>query len=205
MERILGMLSICLFPLTLFFFVDDVDSSSRALITPLLFVTLPIVLKMMMFFNKSTNRLGVKLARILPERMEKFTVSLLDTAFAYRDSPSNLSGAFILSVFFQASGLFASFMIMNSLIDISFVHCLFVIPYLWIVSMIPISLGGLGVREGSLIALLVQLGYPEDLALSVSILMLIHLIIQGFVGWIVYMQKGLQMSALTNLNTNSGR
>jgi len=52
--------------------------------------------------------------------------------------------------------------------------------------MLPISLGGIGVREGSLVFLMVSLGAQNEKAAMCSLLLLAMLLAVGIIGGIVY-------------------
>lgn len=53
-------------------------------------------------------------------------------------------------------------------LDISFVHYLVAVPIVWLATMLPVSINGVGVREGAFVALFATgtTGRPEALALS---------------------------------------
>jgi len=63
---------------------------------------------------------------------------------------------------------------------------IFIVPVVSIISMLPISLGGIGVREGSLVFLMVSLGAQNEKAAMCSLLLLAMLLAVGIIGGIVY-------------------
>ncbi|MCL6087655.1 MAG: hypothetical protein M1475_04520, partial [Actinobacteria bacterium] len=53
-------------------------------------------------------------------------------------------------------------------------------------SMIPISIGGIGVREGTFVVLVGALGGEKNIATIMSIAILIMILIPGITGGIIY-------------------
>ena len=85
--------------------------------------------------------------------------------------PASLSVGFVGAVVVQA--LFVGFyvMIANSLrLRIPLAHLAIVVPLSLIVQMLPISLGGLGVREATFAAYFTQLGLPHESGIALSFL-----------------------------------
>lgn len=65
------------------------------------------------------------------------------------------------------------------------------VPITSIVTMLPISFAGLGVREGAYVLLFTQAGMPRQTALSLSLLVyMISIFTPGLIGGIIYMLKG---------------
>lgn len=70
--------------------------------------------------------------------------------------------------------------------EISILSFIFIVQLIAILSMIPISVGGIGVREGTFVVLVGALGGPKDIAAVVSLVVLAILLIPGIVGGIIY-------------------
>lgn len=66
--------------------------------------------------------------------------------------------------------------------NIHILDVLFILMLVGIISSVPVSIGGLGIREGSLSALLYLLGVPHDIAITISLINLILLIIKSIIG-----------------------
>ena len=54
--------------------------------------------------------------------------------------------------------------------NVSFVQCLILVPFPLLLSLIPISLGGWGVREGAMIVAFGWIGVPSEQSLAVSVI-----------------------------------
>lgn len=69
---------------------------------------------------------------------------------------------------------------------LSLLSYIFIVQLCGIISMIPVSIGGIGVREGAFVVLAGALGGEKNIATIVSIAILIMILIPGVVGGIVY-------------------
>jgi uncharacterized membrane protein YbhN (UPF0104 family) len=72
-------------------------------------------------------------------------------------------------------------------LDVPFVFYFILIPPIAVATMIPVSLNGLGVREGAFVFFLAQVGVPEAQALSLALLWLGVLIASSLIGGLVWL------------------
>ena len=88
--------------------------------------------------------------------------------------------------------LFLSFGVQVPLIDL-----LVIITIISVLTMIPVSLNGIGVREGGYVFFFTKLGVPEEISLSVSLLFLILVTISSLAGGVFWlMERGRKVEAL---------
>ncbi len=94
----------------------------------------------------------------------------------------------VFSALFQATHILASFIIAKAL-NISVPLILFfpIMPIVYILTLLPVSLGGLGVREGILVYLLGNVGVSPSDAVALSLLIYFNRVIIGAVGGITHM------------------
>lgn len=74
-------------------------------------------------------------------------------------------------------------------VDLKLSQLLFVVPLVYVATVLPISLGGLGVREGVLAGLLTIYGAELQEGVMISLMMLMVLIIVGLVGMFQMFRK----------------
>ncbi len=72
-------------------------------------------------------------------------------------------------------------------LDVPVVFYFILIPLIAVATMIPVSLNGLGVREGAFVFFLAQVGVPEEQALSLALLWLVVLIASSLIGGLVWL------------------
>ncbi len=107
-----------------------------------------------------------------------------------------------LAPFVQALSLSLAFnillMIMNYLaalsfgVEITFWYFLLFIPIISFLLVLPISLSGLGVREGAYIYLFSQAGVPPSLALAISLSIYAVTVATGLIGALIYAVEGYE-------------
>lgn len=107
---------------------------------------------------------------------------------SYR-SAKVLMKSFLLSLVVQALGIISAFVIARGLsLDISLLtFCLF-LPLIILISMIPLSISGIGVREGAFVYLLGSLGYPTGQLITLSLLWFISIVAASAYGLFSYLR-----------------
>jgi len=90
---------------------------------------------------------------------------------------------------FQFSTILCGFFIFKSVgIDIPFYYHLALLPLIQIISIIPVSLSGLGLREGSFVYFYAMLGVDKSIAFWVSLLYYaVLMLVPAFIGMLIYL------------------
>jgi uncharacterized protein (TIRG00374 family) len=101
-----------------------------------------------------------------------------------REFPAGLAARTLLfSTAFQASEIFIYFYFGHVMqIDVPFFFYLFVIPLVYLATVLPISLGGIGVREGVLVWFLSIAGIPASDAVLLAFLVYLNRVLVGVIG-----------------------
>lgn len=91
--------------------------------------------------------------------------------------------SFLLSLLSHFLIILSSFIISRSIqIDLGFLYFLLFIPIIIFVTLLPISIGGLGVRESGYVLLFSQVGLDANFAISLSFLVFFSNILRGLLG-----------------------
>ncbi len=162
------------------------------------FIINPSILKMDRFFDRFRilRKLKGKLSDVYKtlQSFKKYKMALVKIlVFSFL-----LQFAVILNYYLAAKALG---------IELGLTSFLFPVPVVTIVAMLPISIGGIGLRENSLVFIMVALGAPNDKAALVSLLTFMMLIIVGIIGGITYnIRPYLKAGTIKNgrLEENSG-
>ncbi len=98
-------------------------------------------------------------------------VKLSKAVFLYCSRPVWMVGFLAMTLFCQTLFIFGLWLVGRELgITVGFVYYLVFVPISWVIGMLPISIGGVGVVEGVLVLLFVQLaGVGRDNAFAVAI------------------------------------
>jgi len=140
---------------------------------------------MILLFNTATDRLLANFAsRYSSGRLTKVVSFIRDVIEFYR-SPFLVLKTLAVSLVFQVVGVVAAYLIATSLGDTtSFVYFLILLPVIWVIGMLPISINGLGLREGSFVLFFGAVGMPKETAMAISLLWFAQNIGLGIIGGI---------------------
>ncbi len=137
-----------------------------------------------------------------PEKVNDKLRNIFSELQSFKKETVLLIKATILSVCFQLMMILSYYFLAASIdLSIPFRYFLLFMPLIWILSLLPISLNGLGVREGSFVYLFSSLGYPSELVSLVSVLGLFILIVQGLMGGIIFLFEKGEKNVLGKIGT----
>jgi len=86
-------------------------------------------------------------------------------------------------------------------LEISIMHVLIFVPIIVFVAQLPISLGGLGVREVSFVTLLGSIGVQAEYAVALSLLIYFIAVVSNLPGAYFYTREGLSKRSDPNLSS----
>jgi len=192
MERIIGSVSsFTLLVISYFLGLFDYLERSAAL-GLLISIVVIIIFFVILFFPGlfGLDRLIRKFrifAKIRP-RLKEFHEILI----GFRHKKKHVFISYIFAMTIQGFFLLSYYLISVSLnMKIAFYIFIFIIPFVSIVSSIPISIGGIGIRENALVFVLAVFGAVQSGAMLFSLILLAIILIIGFTGGIVYLVKNL--------------
>lgn len=100
--------------------------------------------------------------------------------------------AFCLSALFQSTDILGTFLLSKSIgINVSVIVLYGIVPVVYLITVLPISLGGIGVREGAFVVILSQFGVMTSDAVTLSFLVYLNRLLIGGVGWGVHSFESL--------------
>ena len=174
------------------------------------FVKDPLIKKVVLFFflgclcflfvslNRQAEKIISKLLKKfkffnLGEKLHKVFLVVHD----YRNKMPIIYKTFLVSIVAQVVYVFIVLILFNAIhTDVGFKNVLLIMPIVSVISMLP-SIGGLGLREGSIVALFGSIT-GNDKAFSVGILLFALLLFVSIIGGIMYFRspllKGLDLT-----------
>jgi len=97
--------------------------------------------------------------------------------------PGLLAVVFTLSLILQTVSISVSWLVAQALgIQLSFIACLALVPLVWLVTLLPISIGGIGLREASFAYFLGTAGVSTEESLLISLGTFASLVFNGSIG-----------------------
>jgi len=165
----------------------NLSNQLLAIIIIILFILTVIIILMMLFSDLfKLNRLFKKI-RFLHKWEDKFR-QMYDALREFRKFKmilfANIILSFILQLVFTLIYYFAA--LGFGIKELSLIVFIFIIQISIILTMLPISIGGTGIREGIFVVLIGAFSGPKDIAAIVSLVVLVMLLIPGISGGIIY-------------------
>jgi len=126
------------------------------------------------------------------------------TLRGFKKSKFKLSLALILSFAMQFMIILEYYLAARALdIDLGLVAFIFISPVVAIITMLPISIGGMGLRENSLVFILVAMGVMNERAAVFSLLILVMFLALGLLGGLASIIRPFFSKPEENNNQNS--
>jgi glycosyltransferase 2 family protein len=127
--------------------------------------------------------------------LKRFSGSVLgfsNVLDSYKRKGKTIAISFVYSILGNVCTFISFYFISLALrINITFLSYLFIVPTTWTISNIPITLGGMGVRESTLVLLLKEFDVSSGQALTFSLIVLVINILIAVVGGIIYIIRNV--------------
>jgi glycosyltransferase 2 family protein len=194
-DRVVGMIALCLLvtliiSLRLPFFLSHPET--RAASVAILVLCGGILCVCVLLFSRNLFTLLPWLARWEQRPRIGRAVGVLRRAynafFVCRERPAFLGSMILLSTGIQSLAILSSLCVGHALdLRVAWTEYFSFCPIIGLISAIPVTPGGLGLREGSAVHLLAVLGVGPDKAFLVAFLPYLSLLIWGLAGGLVFM------------------
>jgi len=197
-ERYLGILAMMALALLSLFiaFVTGINTISRDVMLVIFIVFACGLTAGFLVLNERMERLFEQLFSRLSPRLAR-PLSVLTHAMSYGRASAILLAGFLVSVGFQFLSIVSTYIIALSIHEtLPFIHYLILLPIVWILMMIPVSISGLGIREGAFLYLFSAAGMSRENAMALSLLWLAQIIILGIIGGVVFLFERMEMKEI---------
>jgi len=117
--------------------------------------------------------------------------ALYKTLMAYKGHKDILVKILLLSFMVQVGVIVGYYILAINLgIEVRLAYFFFFIPIATVITMLPISLGGLGIREGAFVYLFTMVGASKGQALSLSLIWYAVMVIVSMIGGVAFIKMG---------------
>ena len=146
--------------------------------------------------NSQTKKLIEKIldilrAKAIKDKLHRFYHAVMDAA-VYRKVMFRIV---MLSLFTQIIGIIIFYTAGLSLnISVPIIYYFLYIPVIQVIVLLPISIAGIGVREGAFVYFFTQLGVSRTQAFSLSLVVFSLSLCLAFIGGIIYWCSGILIS-----------
>lgn len=126
------------------------------------------------------------LRRLVPSRfgwLVQPVLRFLEHIASFNRAPGLMVVSLLYSLAFQFVGIVSTWLLGVALgTSQGFAYYLILLPVIWLLSLLPVSLNGLGVREGAFVLLFGSVGMGREQALAISLLWFSETVLLGLVG-----------------------
>jgi uncharacterized protein (TIRG00374 family) len=134
-----------------------------------------------------SGKLG-SLGDIFSRKGGKFFRTVRETAGYFREQPAYLAWTVLLTLLFYAITWFNVFVAFRTFhIEVGMFQIVALLPIIMLVSMLPISIGGIGLAEGAYVFYFSLVGVPVESAFVMSIFLRFKLMVVACVGLLFYL------------------
>lgn len=127
---------------------------------------------------------GLRLVRRIQDAYEH--------VMAYRNQPRVLASVLGISFANQIVAILVFYVIaLGFSAETAIAYFFLFVPLAWFLTMLPISIGGIGVLEASLVFLFSKVGMPLEISVSVALVLRGLTLLGTLPGWVIYAMEGV--------------
>jgi len=143
---------------------------------------------LLILFNKRVFHLMLRIfgrLEMIKKPLIRFHEAII--LFRLKSRIKTISYALILALLIQIGAVFLLYFIAKSLrIDIAMIYFFIFVPIISAIAMLPITVGGLGLRDSSAVFFFTRIGLSASAAFTLSLMTFFFIMLAGIVGGIVY-------------------
>jgi len=193
MDRLIGFLATGLMALFALAISFNLPLDKKLRLAILLFAGLVILLLFLVFHKGLSHKVAGFLSSLHLQNIADKIVSVADAISIYRTYPNFIKKALVISLGMQIGNISAGYLLALGLgIKISFLYFVVFTPLIMAVMAIPISLNGLGLREGAYVGFFSLAGVPNEGALAISIAYYAVILFLSLIGGGLLLRSGLK-------------
>jgi hypothetical protein len=193
LDRLLGLLTIS--SMAVFgLLIGSQFASEKGIVFTVVGTLVILVVSWVVAFNPRSEKFIFGLINRLPV-VKRFSESLhrvYDALYQLYRQPGLMLRAGAVSIINSLCTILCTILAARSLgVEISPIYFFIFMPIIWIIMTIPLSLSGLGVREGAFVFFFSQVGVAPSDAIAISLLYYSYNIIVGVVGGLLLLSSSL--------------
>jgi len=160
----------------------------RSVLLPVLIILLILTIILLVLFNDRVYGLVNKLlSSPNAGRIRNSLRNLHNQMYEFKHKKAVIIKNLILSVLVQADTPLTFYLIALSMgLKINLLYFFIFLPIIGAITMLPISIGGLGLRDVSTIYFFARAGVSRDLSFAMSLLNFLFILIYGAIGGLIY-------------------
>ncbi len=158
------------------------------ILLPVAIITLLLILVLLVFFDKASyKRINKMLDSPTAGRLRELITNLHHEIHIFRDKIPTLTVNIIISVIIQMVTPVTFYLISLSLgLKIDILYFFIFLPIIGAITLLPISIGGLGLRDATVVYFFAKVGVARDPAFAMSLLNFSFIVLYGAIGGLIY-------------------
>ncbi|MFA5095798.1 MAG: lysylphosphatidylglycerol synthase transmembrane domain-containing protein [Candidatus Omnitrophota bacterium] len=187
LDRLSGYIGLVILALLAMFLGWKILEDKSVLISLGVIIGLLAVVLLLLFNKFLFTKINAFLKNPNSGRIRDALSALHEEIHLFRDKPRVIIKNVLLSIIIQAVPPLTTYIIALSLgIKIGLAYFFIFIPIIGAITLLPISIGGLGLRDASVIFFFAKAGVGQNLAFAMSLLSFSFILIYGAAGGLVY-------------------
>lgn len=188
LDRLCGYMALAIFVLLATGLGWQLVSDNSLVIISVLVITSVLAAILLIIFNRFIySKIGALLRFVRASKIRESIRNLHNEVHIFRDRKGVLINSLLLSLLVQLISPIVFFLIALSLgIRVNIIYFFIFVPIIGAVSMLPISLGGLGVREGATVFFFMEAGITQGLAVGISLINFAFILLYAAIGGFIY-------------------
>lgn len=188
LDRISGYIGLVVLTLVALSFGWGLIQDQSVLIAISIISGLLVVILFVIFSNCIFSKVNKFLLSLSAGRIKEVLKDLHEEIYYFRDNKRVIIYIILISIVVQAISPVAFYVISLSMgLNVNILYFFVFLPIIGAITLLPISIGGLGVRDMSIVFIFANVGVPKDIALAMSLLHFFFIVVFAGVGGIIYL------------------
>ncbi len=189
MDRLVGLYSIGMMAVVAL--LITLENLPVPILAPIVgFAVVNLAVCLALFSRRASNVLRGLARRFPKRRVSDALVGLVDALHGLRRRPGLLVWVFGLSLVVQVLRIFVHYQVALAMgISLPLRTFFVIIPILAVLVALPISFGGIGIRESAAVTLFGQVGLPATEAVAMQVAAFVLAIVVNLPGWFIFVAR----------------
>lgn len=161
---------------------------NTAVLAWMLVMTLLLIVMLLVIFNKTLySYINNLLHSPNAGRVRRGIRNLHREMHYFREHQGIMFSTLIISLLVQITLPLVFYFISRSLgLNVNIIYFLIFVPIIGAIALLPVSIGGLGLRDASTVYFFTKIGVSRDLAFTMSLLSFLLILVYGAIGGLIY-------------------
>ncbi len=191
-ERFIGVISLFIYIFIGFMFIRETNIDFHIILYSIIILIVLISTLFLLFNKRILSVFKPFVLKIGYRNIGNMAIDFYKTFLEYSNNKKDLLLAFLISFLIQTIVIFINITIAKMYyIDIGITPFFSFIPVISVLSMIPVSINAIGIREGAYVYFFAMVGITREMALLISLSFLVITAITSLIGGVLFIfEKG---------------